>query len=119
MLFKFLRIPKASPLMYQKSFMSHEMAYIFAHAPDPTRSAAFAADAVRQAAGLGGGPAAAAAAAPAAAAAAAAVVVAAPGGADCRPVDPDTDCPICYDGLGMNPSILTYCSVRAGGCGNR
>ena len=114
-LYKFLGVPKDSPLLYQPNLMSHELSYIFANAPDPTGNVAFASDAVRRAAGIGGSASSAADTADAAAAAIAAAIAA---GKDVRQVDPTADCPICYDELGSVGAKLTYCSIGSGGCGN-
>lgn len=48
---KVLRIPPDSPLVWQSNYMTHELQYIFEHAPDPTRGCAVLAnDRVRAAA---------------------------------------------------------------------
>lgn len=47
-LLKFLKVPSNHPLLWQASYMTHELQYIFDHAPDPVRSAALADARTRQ-----------------------------------------------------------------------
>lgn len=125
-LLKALRVPPDHPLMWQSSFMSHELKYMLDNAPDPVRAAALADEGVRRAyaAAMGvrltvTGEAAAAAsssssAPPAAAAAAAAAVVAVADAPNRRVPTDEDDCPICLEGLGTSTATLTFCLT----CGN-
>ena len=139
-----LKVPADHPLLFQRSLRRSELRYIFAHAPDPSRSPVLAADAVRAAvaaslgvplhvghegsppvSGQAGASAASGAIASAAAAnatlCAAAVDAALEGALKAaeaagarRAVEADDDCPICFDALGAALGLLTYCVACRG-----
>jgi hypothetical protein len=116
-----LKIPLHSQLLCQSSYLAHELAYIYAHAPAAPGGSVVAAEGVRAAyaratgrdAGLSGdapGSTASVAQPSASTIAAAAAALA----ARRRSVDECSDCAVCYEELGGSLPTLTWCVQ----CGN-